>query len=85
MQIGDASGIQSPLSFGGFGALTRHLQRLTDAVSEALEADCLDKVCGGVLRGDGWGAGGGECRHMQVGEVERADTCLDKVFGGGTL
>lgn len=23
--MGDASGIQSPLSFGGFGALTRHL------------------------------------------------------------
>ena len=48
MQIGDASGIQSPLSFGGFGALTRHLRRLTNAVSEALEADCLDKVCDSV-------------------------------------
>jgi hypothetical protein len=23
--VGDASGVQSPLSFGGFGALTRHL------------------------------------------------------------
>ena len=36
-QVGDASGIQSPLSFGGFGALTRHLHRLQAAISEALE------------------------------------------------
>ena len=37
------SGIQSPLSFGGFGALTRHLGRLSGAISEALEVDALDK------------------------------------------
>lgn len=37
LQIGDASGIQSPLSFGGFGAMTRHLGRLREAVVEALE------------------------------------------------
>eukprot|EP00877_Chromochloris_zofingiensis_P003085 jgi/Chrzof1/12778/Cz07g07080.t1_CRUP[v5.2] len=43
LQIGDASGIQSPLSFGGFGALTRHLRRLTTAVHEALTADALSK------------------------------------------
>ena len=36
-QVGDASGIQSPLSFGGFGALTRHLGRLTTAITEALQ------------------------------------------------
>lgn len=30
-------------SFGGFGALSRHLGRLTAAVTEALEADALDK------------------------------------------
>ena len=29
MQIGDAGGLQSPLSFGGFGAITRHIGRLT--------------------------------------------------------
>lgn len=29
LQFGDASGIQSPVSFGGFGSLTRHLGRLT--------------------------------------------------------
>lgn len=41
LQIGDASGIQSPLSFGGFGALTRHLGRLSVALSDALAADAL--------------------------------------------
>lgn len=41
MQIGDACGIQSPLSFGGFGALTRHIARLTTAIDEALRADVL--------------------------------------------
>ena len=37
LQIGDASGVQSPLSFGGFGALMRHLPRLKAALLEALE------------------------------------------------
>jgi hypothetical protein len=43
LAVGDASGIQSPLSFGGFGALTRHLGRVGTAISEALEDDCLHK------------------------------------------
>lgn len=43
LAVGDASGIQSPLSFGGFGALTRHLARISGAVSEALENDLLHK------------------------------------------
>jgi len=43
LAVGDASGIQSPLSFGGFGALTRHLGRISTAVSEALVKDCLHK------------------------------------------
>lgn len=43
LAVGDASGIQSPLSFGGFGALTRHLGRITGAVTEAIENDCLSK------------------------------------------
>lgn len=43
LAVGDASGIQSPLSFGGFGALTRHLERITDAVSDALDDDLLHK------------------------------------------
>jgi len=41
MQIGDASGIQSPLSFGGFGATTRHINRLGPAIAAALDAGAL--------------------------------------------
>jgi lycopene cyclase CruP len=33
---GDAGGTQSPVSFGGFGSLLRHLPRLTPALSAAL-------------------------------------------------
>ena len=36
LAVGDASGIQSPLSFGGFGSLTRHLDRIVSALEEAL-------------------------------------------------
>lgn len=43
LAVGDASGIQSPLSFGGFGALTRHLDRITCAISDALEHSLLTK------------------------------------------
>ena len=43
LAVGDASGIQSPLSFGGFGALTRHLDRITGAITEAVETGCLHK------------------------------------------
>jgi len=43
LAVGDASGIQSPLSFGGFGALTRHIARLATAVQDALKADLLSK------------------------------------------
>lgn len=41
LQIGDASGIQSPLSFGGFGALTRHIKRLSAALHDALSSDAV--------------------------------------------
>ena len=41
LQVGDASGVQSPLSFGGFGALCRHLRRLRDACDDALACDAL--------------------------------------------
>jgi lycopene cyclase CruP len=41
--IGDSSGSQSPVSFGGFGAMVRHLKRLTFGIEEALEADALDR------------------------------------------
>lgn len=41
MPIGDSSGSQSPLSFGGFGAMIRHLRRLDAGIHEALSADTL--------------------------------------------
>jgi lycopene cyclase CruP len=39
--VGDSSGNQSPLSFGGFGAMVRHLKRLTFGIHEALTANQL--------------------------------------------
>jgi lycopene cyclase CruP len=41
LAMGDSSGSQSPLSFGGFGAMVRHLQRLTLGFDEALQTDQL--------------------------------------------
>ncbi|KAJ9686491.1 hypothetical protein PVL29_015410 [Vitis rotundifolia] len=42
LQFGDASGIQSPVSFGGFGSLTRHLERLSTGIHEAITGNFLD-------------------------------------------
>ncbi|GAA6621308.1 lycopene cyclase family protein [Scytonema sp. NUACC26] len=41
LPLGDSSGNQSPLSFGGFGAMVRHLHRLTLGIYEALQTDQL--------------------------------------------
>ncbi|MEM9265054.1 MAG: FAD-binding oxidoreductase [Cyanobacteria bacterium P01_F01_bin.13] len=41
LAVGDASGHQSPLSFGGFGAMIRHLGRLTEGIDDALRQDLL--------------------------------------------
>jgi len=41
LPVGDSSGNQSPLSFGGFGAMVRHLERLTFGIYEALQTDQL--------------------------------------------
>ncbi|KAM3092876.1 FAD-dependent oxidoreductase [Phormidesmis sp. 146-35] len=43
LPVGDSSGSQSPLSFGGFGAMVRHLKRLTEGIHEALETDVLHR------------------------------------------
>ncbi|MBR8832438.1 MAG: hypothetical protein N5P05_003680 [Chroococcopsis gigantea SAG 12.99] len=43
LAVGDSSGSQSPVSFGGFGAMVRHLRRLTAGIGEALEIDALRK------------------------------------------
>ena len=50
-QVGDSSGLQSPLSFGGFGALLRHLSRLTDTLHQALQGDYLDCTALGWING----------------------------------
>ena len=42
LAVGDSSGSQSPLSFGGFGAMVRHLPRLAQGINDALKADLLD-------------------------------------------
>ncbi|MDB9376116.1 FAD-binding oxidoreductase [Nodularia sphaerocarpa] len=41
LTVGDSSGSQSPLSFGGFGAMVRHLKRLTYGINEALQSNQL--------------------------------------------
>ncbi len=41
LAVGDSSGSQSPVSFGGFGAMMRHLTRLTKAIHSALQWDSL--------------------------------------------
>jgi lycopene cyclase CruP len=43
LQVGDSSGMQSPLSFGGFGAMVRHLPRLIDGINAGLRGDWLSK------------------------------------------
>ncbi|KAK4339842.1 hypothetical protein RND71_041304 [Anisodus tanguticus] len=49
LQFRDASGIQSPVSFGGFGSLTRHLGRLTTGIYEAFEGNFLDSKSLSIL------------------------------------
>jgi len=48
--IGDSSGSQSPLSFGGFGAMIRHLARLTQGVEQALQVDALSQPALALLQ-----------------------------------
>lgn len=43
LHIGDSSGNQSPLSFGGFGAMIRHLKRLSQSIQAALGNDELNR------------------------------------------
>ena len=44
LSIGDASAAQSPISFGGFCCMLRHLPRLRRGVDLALRADTLDRA-----------------------------------------
>lgn len=41
LAVGDSSGSQSPVSFGGFGSMIRHLKRLSHGIDEALKIDSL--------------------------------------------
>jgi len=41
LPVGDSAGGQSPVSFGGFGSMIRHLKRLTKGIDEALTVDKL--------------------------------------------
>ncbi|MBW4491406.1 MAG: FAD-binding oxidoreductase [Trichocoleus desertorum ATA4-8-CV12] len=50
LQVGDSSGGQSPLSFGGFGAMVRHLERLTHGIHQALESNALDRKALALLQ-----------------------------------
>ncbi|MCC0176216.1 FAD-binding oxidoreductase [Waterburya agarophytonicola K14] len=43
LPVGDSAGGQSPVSFGGFGAMVRHLQRLTNGINSALNANSLSQ------------------------------------------
>ncbi|MCA1993852.1 MAG: FAD-binding oxidoreductase [Coleofasciculus sp. S288] len=43
LPVGDSSGAQSPVSFGGFGSMVRHLKRLTDGTHEALNSNALSR------------------------------------------
>jgi lycopene cyclase CruP len=44
LPVGDSSGAQSPLSFGGFGAMLHHLGRLTEGIDAALRRDRLTQA-----------------------------------------
>ncbi len=50
LPVGDSSGSQSPLSFGGFGAMVRHLRRLTFGIYEALESNELSSKALSLLQ-----------------------------------
>jgi lycopene cyclase CruP len=50
LAVGDSSGSQSPLSFGGFGAMIRHLARLIAGIDEALACDRLGSTALGALQ-----------------------------------
>ncbi|MDZ7959035.1 MAG: FAD-binding oxidoreductase [Aulosira sp. DedQUE10] len=50
LPVGDSSGSQSPLSFGGFGAMVRHLKRLTFGIQEALQTEQLSTTALALLQ-----------------------------------
>lgn len=67
LPVGDACGIQSPLSFGGFGAVTRHAGRIAAAVEEALR---VERKGGGGRREGGRPSDGGREEEKDAEEEE---------------
>ena len=43
LPVGDSSGSQSPISFGGFGGMVRNLKRLSVGIDQALAGDFLSR------------------------------------------
>lgn len=43
LSVGEAAGLQSPISFGGFRSVSRHIGRVSGAVAEAVQTGCLHK------------------------------------------
>ncbi|MGH2412400.1 MAG: FAD-binding oxidoreductase, partial [Microcystaceae cyanobacterium] len=50
LPVGDSSGSQSPVSFGGFGAMVRHLKRLALGIDEALKVELLNRKALSLLQ-----------------------------------
>jgi len=76
LQVGDASGLQSPLSFGGLAALSRHLPRLVSGLDDAL-------ACGQVTR-EGLGALAPYMPNLSAAwMLQRAMTATREKGGGG--
>ncbi|MEN9203095.1 MAG: hypothetical protein Q6K80_06230 [Thermostichus sp. DG_1_6_bins_120] len=50
LAVGDSSGSQSPLSFGGFGAMLRHLARLEQGIHDALSWRQLEQQALALLQ-----------------------------------
>ncbi|KAK9844003.1 hypothetical protein WJX81_001672 [Elliptochloris bilobata] len=50
MHVGDSAGNRSALSFAGFGAMARHLQRLTDGLECALDGGLVGRGALGLLQ-----------------------------------
>lgn len=43
LPVGDSAGAQSPVSFGGFGSMVRHLKRLSEGIHQALQSEALSR------------------------------------------
>ncbi len=76
---------QSPLSFGGFGALTRHLGRLTGAVHEALQAGAVDAASLSLIHGYNPGLSSSwmlqQAMSVRAADAPPPSTLINKMLG----